>query len=183
MIFFFNISRLETMINMYLKFMGLLDVTVALQTGIHTLISNQKYFQQNPPNVLTKVVLRTLFIAFTHNLSTLRPDCVLFTESLPSDQWSGAERSVRDLQQGDVMLIVGTSATVYPAAALPEYASKRGAHLIDVNLQPTAFNSLENYHFLGGSAATSLPALVKRVKEIRGIADTENTEEIGVTEE
>ncbi len=99
----------------------------------------------------------------------MRPDCVLFTESLPGDQWGGSEKSVRSLQPGDVMIIVGTSANVYPAAHLPQYASSRGAHLIDCNLVPTAFQSLDNYHFLEGPSGVNLPALVKRVKELRGI--------------
>ncbi|CAF1342790.1 unnamed protein product [Adineta steineri] len=99
--------------------------------------------------------------------STLRPDCVLFTESLPRDQWMGAEMATRKLESGDVMIIIGTSAQVYPAAGLPELAARRGATLIDVNLERTNYSKLENYEYLGGTAATTLPALVNRVEQIK----------------
>ena len=99
--------------------------------------------------------------------STLRPDCVLFTESLPENQWAGAERAVRQLESDDVMIIVGTSAQVYPAAGLPRTAALLGATLIDVNLEQTNFANLNNYVFLGGTAATSLPSLVRRVEQLK----------------
>lgn len=98
--------------------------------------------------------------------STLRPDCVLFTESLPSGPWMRAELATRQLGRDDLMIIVGTSAKVYPAASLPELAVGKGATLIDVNLERMNSFALENYEYLGGTAATSLPALVRRVDEI-----------------
>lgn len=100
--------------------------------------------------------------------STLRPDCVLFTEGLPDDQWMGAQQATQRLKPDDVMIIVGTSAQVYPAASLPELASARGATLIDVNLERTNYSSLRNYQYLGGTAASSLPALMNRVEQIKG---------------
>ncbi|UJR12664.1 hypothetical protein I4U23_016838 [Adineta vaga] len=99
--------------------------------------------------------------------STLRPDCVLFTESLPRDQWLGAEMATRRLESGDVMIIVGTSAQVYPAAGLPELAAHNGATLIDINLERTNFSRLNNYEYLGGTAATTLPTLVNRVEQLK----------------
>lgn len=99
--------------------------------------------------------------------STLRPDCVLFTEGLPMDPWMGAQLATQSLGPGDAMIIVGTSAQVYPAAGLPEVASRCGATLIDVNLERTNFASLRNYEYLGGTAATSLPALVDRVMQLK----------------
>jgi NAD-dependent deacetylase len=110
--------------------------------------------------------------------STLRPDCVLFTESLPRDQWINAELATRKLGSGDVMIIVGTSAQVYPAAGLPELATERGATLIDVNLERTNFSSLKNYEYLGGTAATTLPALVKRVQQLKKTANIKPVEDL-----
>ncbi|KAL0480486.1 NAD-dependent protein deacetylase sirtuin [Acrasis kona] len=99
--------------------------------------------------------------------STLRPDCVLFTESLPMDEWMNSEDGVNRLRQGDVLLIVGTSANVYPAAGLPKLAARRGAHLIDVNLEPTPFKQCQNYNFLGKGAGTSLPALLAKLRGLK----------------
>lgn len=98
--------------------------------------------------------------------STLRPDCVLFRESLPTREWVGAELATRRLESGDVMIIVGTSAQVYPAANLLKWADERGATLIDVNLEKMNSSDLINYEYLGGTAATTLPALVNRVEQL-----------------
>jgi NAD-dependent deacetylase len=73
----------------------------------------------------------------------------LFTESLPQD-FSDAHRLVSTMTKNDVMIIVGTSATVYPAASLPEIASRKGAKIFEINLQETSFNNLNNYTFLKG---------------------------------
>jgi len=99
--------------------------------------------------------------------STLRPDAVLFGESLPENQWSSSVGAVQKLRSDDVLIIVGTSAKVYPAAGLPELASRRNAQLIEVNLEPTSFSELKNYNFLKGPSGVILPQLVERVKEIR----------------
>lgn len=109
--------------------------------------------------------------------SKLRPDCVLFTEGIPSKQWIQAELATRELRNGDVMIVVGTSATVYPAASLPEIAAERGATLVDVNLQRMNSPPVRNYEYLGGTAATTLPELVRRVGQIR-MSSTSNVEDL-----
>ena len=58
---------------------------------------------------------------------------------------------------------------MYPAASLPEYAANRGAYLIDVNLEKTSFSSLPNYVLCKGPAGLMLPAVVKRVFEIKNV--------------
>ncbi|KAG4065898.1 hypothetical protein HA402_012576 [Bradysia odoriphaga] len=109
--------------------------------------------------------------------SKLRPDCVLFTEGIPNREWMRAEFATRQLGSGDVMIIVGTSAQVYPAASLPEIAFERGATLIDVNLERMRSAPPRNYEYLGGTAATTLPELVRRVGQIRN-ASVSNVEDI-----
>jgi NAD-dependent deacetylase len=76
------------------------------------------------------------------------------------------------------MIIVGTSAQVYPAAGLPELATQRGATLIDVNLERTNFSNLQNYEYLGGTAATTLPALVQRVEQLKKTANIKPVEDL-----
>jgi NAD-dependent deacetylase len=65
--------------------------------------------------------------------SYLRPDIVLFGESIPLQSRVAAERS---LQACDLFLAVGTSATVYPAAMFVDVAKARGARTVYINLQP-----------------------------------------------
>lgn len=92
-----------------------------------------------------------------------RPACVLFTEGLPSKDWNRAADVIDALQKNDVMIIVGTSSVVYPAASLPSYAKGRGAVLIEVN--PDASTPLKNIVdiHLQGTALEILPQLVNAV--------------------
>jgi NAD-dependent deacetylase len=83
----------------------------------------------------------------------LRPDVVWFGESLPSAvleaAWAAAARC-------RLMLVVGTSAVVYPAAALPLEAERNGARLIEINPAETPL-SAHAHEILRGPAAEVLP--------------------------
>jgi len=67
----------------------------------------------------------------------IKPDIVLFEELLPSDAWNG---SVQAAEQCDLMLALGSSLVVYPAAELPMIAVEHGAGLIIVNLEETPYD-------------------------------------------
>lgn len=67
-----------------------------------------------------------------------KPDITFFGESLPQDAWDEAESLAREC---DLMLVLGTSLTVYPAAALPEVCAWAGGRLILVNDQPTTLDA------------------------------------------
>ena len=85
-----------------------------------------------------------------------RPDVVWFGENLPSEIWRSAERAV---QSCDILLVVGTSALVYPAAGLVPLARSHGAKIIQINTQATAVSGLIDYA-LTGPAGKILPQLV-----------------------
>lgn len=92
-----------------------------------------------------------------------RPAVTLFTEALPQKEWIGANRAIRELGSKDVVLIIGTSSVVYPAASLPGAAKHRGATLIEINPdETTPLSSLVDIHLRGGAAAV-LPELVALV--------------------
>ena len=63
-----------------------------------------------------------------------RPDIVWFGESLPA---AALDAAFDVAQRCDVMLVIGTSALVHPAASLPLLALQRSAHVIEINPQPT----------------------------------------------
>ncbi|HKE42150.1 MAG TPA: NAD-dependent deacylase [Casimicrobiaceae bacterium] len=86
----------------------------------------------------------------------LRPDVVWFDEMLPAATLTRAEAAAREC---DILLVVGTSAEVYPAAALPVYAQQSGATVIEINPNPTALSAAAD-HVLRGAAGALLPALV-----------------------
>jgi NAD-dependent deacetylase len=92
----------------------------------------------------------------------LRPDIVWFHEMLPMDQW---ERSVDAVKASDVLLVVGTSAVVYPAAGLIELARDRGRPVIECNLQSTSASSMADVILLGKSGEL-LPQLLRRLYEM-----------------
>ncbi len=60
----------------------------------------------------------------------LRPDIVFFGEGIPSEAYT---RAVGAAGKCDLMLVVGTSASVAPASELPRIAKRRGAQLLEIN--------------------------------------------------
>ena len=68
----------------------------------------------------------------------LKPDIVFYGEPLPENVLSGA---LTACQNADVILVLGSSLTVYPAASLPEEAYLCGARLAIVNETPTPLDS------------------------------------------
>jgi NAD-dependent deacetylase len=67
----------------------------------------------------------------------LKPTVVLFGEPMPTDAINEAFDLAR---QADVMLVVGSSLVVYPAADVPLVAIRSGARLIVINAEPTPFD-------------------------------------------
>jgi NAD-dependent deacetylase len=65
-----------------------------------------------------------------------RPDIVWFGESLPAALWREAERAAA---RADVILVVGTSAVVYPAAALATRYNAN-AYIAEINPETTAIS-------------------------------------------
>jgi NAD-dependent deacetylase len=86
----------------------------------------------------------------------LRPDVVWFEETLPPDVLAAAEDAAR---RCDLMLVAGTSAEVYPAAALPALAEASGALVVEVNPGATALSHRVDYA-LRAPSGVALPALV-----------------------
>ena len=68
-----------------------------------------------------------------------KPDITFFGESLPEEAFL---RSQELAAKCDVMLVLGTSLTVFPAAGLPRITLQRGGKVFIVNAQPT---SLDEY--------------------------------------
>ena len=85
----------------------------------------------------------------------LKPTVVLFGESMPP----GAVVDAMQLaEEADVMLVVGSSLVVYPAADIPLIAVRMGTPLIIVNAESTPFDSLAEV-VIHGQAGEVLPEL------------------------
>ncbi len=88
--------------------------------------------------------------------ASLRPAVVWFGESLPSDVWDRAQWLCENL---DCLLVIGTSATVYPAAGLIATARECGARIVVVDPNPNAASGVADA-FVQGAAAAVVPALL-----------------------
>lgn len=85
----------------------------------------------------------------------VRPGVVWFGEMLPVAALSAAELLAESC---DVMLVVGTSGAVYPAAGLARHARRAGAQVLIVNPEPSEIDD-EAHLLLRGTAAQLLPLL------------------------
>jgi len=90
----------------------------------------------------------------------MKPDVVLFGELIPPQALLNSQTLA---QTCAVLIIVGTSAQVYPAASLPFTAKQHGAFIVECNLQETDFTHSITDAFLQGPAGETLPKLVERV--------------------
>lgn len=99
--------------------------------------------------------------------SLVRPDVVWFGETLPQPAIERADRAAKEC---DVMLVVGTSGMVYPAALLPQKAKEKGAIVIDVNPFAGAISEVADL-FLEGPSGEVLPILLEEIRHLR--CDTE----------
>ncbi|ABO09379.1 NAD-dependent protein deacetylase [Pyrobaculum calidifontis] len=91
--------------------------------------------------------------------SLLRPDVVWFGEPLPQEAW---EEAVRLMAASDVVIVVGTSGVVYPAAYLPKLAKESGAAVVEINVEESAITPIADV-FIRGKAGEVLPRLAEEV--------------------
>ncbi|MCO6690590.1 SIR2 family NAD-dependent protein deacylase [Pseudomonas asiatica] len=87
----------------------------------------------------------------------LRPGVVWFGENLPEDAWRSAMRLVKSC---DLLISVGTSGVVMPAAGIPRFALAAKATVIHVNLENVRLGGSDEI-MLKGAAGGVLSALVE----------------------
>ncbi|MDO3703165.1 NAD-dependent deacylase [Micromonospora sp. C28SCA-DRY-2] len=92
----------------------------------------------------------------------VRPGVVWFGEALPEAALTAA---VEAAAACDVLLAVGTSGLVYPAAEIPRIAAGSGAAVVQVNPEPTPLDRVCAVN-LRGAAAEVLPSLVGAAWEV-----------------
>lgn len=89
--------------------------------------------------------------------SLLRPHIVWFGESLEVDV---IQSSYQKTENCDLMMVVGTSAVVHPAASLPGMAKNAGAYVIEINAEETPISTQVDDSYIG-KAGDILPLLEK----------------------
>ena len=100
----------------------------------------------------------------------LRPGVVWFGEPLPRETLQAVDDWIDAAPKIDLILVIGTSARVYPAAGYVDVARRHGAKVAVVNMDqndvPLGAGSLrrrENGWFFGGSAGEIVPEILKGV--------------------
>ena len=94
----------------------------------------------------------------------IRPDCVFFGEEIPYDN---IMRSLEIVQSCDIMLVIGTSAVIHPAAMIPENAKQYGAKVIEINPESTPLTGRVSDYILKGPAGEIMDKLIVEIERIR----------------
>ncbi len=88
----------------------------------------------------------------------MKPDIVMFGEMIPE---AALAESQALSEACDAAIIVGTSATVFPAAGIACNAKRCGAYIIECNIEATDYTESITDAFLQGPAGETLPRLVE----------------------
>ena len=90
----------------------------------------------------------------------LRPGVVWFGEAIPQE---ALYRSSEAAERCDVMLCIGTSSRVYPAAGLSRLARQNGAVTVEINPEPTG--GPEFNFVIAGPSGLILPELISSLEQ------------------
>ena len=98
-----------------------------------------------------------------HCFGLLRPNVVWFGEALPVEELIKAV----ELSKGcDVILVVGTSGLVNPAAQLPGIAKQQKAKVVEVNPDATPISTIADYR-LQGKSGEVLPKVIEALETLQ----------------
>ncbi len=114
--------------------------------GLHTLAGNKKVYELHGSvhrNYCTKcgkfygidAIINSNGVPKCECGGIIKPDVVLYEEGLDNDTVNGAVAAIASC---DMLIIAGTSMTVYPAAGLIRYF--RGKYLVEINRDATAID-------------------------------------------
>ena len=90
-----------------------------------------------------------------------KPAGVFFGEPIPMD---AMYRSQEAAQSCDLILVIGTSAVVYPAADIPRVAKQAGAKVIEINPEKTDLTSRFSDFIIQEKAGVAIPQIIAAIK-------------------
>ncbi len=91
----------------------------------------------------------------------MRPDVVMFGEAVQV-----LPESNREAQNSDVVIVLGTSGMVWPAAGVPYEARKTQSRIIEINPTVNAFHEITDV-YVQNLSGEAMPQIVDLVKEFR----------------
>jgi len=95
----------------------------------------------------------------------LKPDVVLFGEMLPQDVLARATQEARSC---DLLIVIGSTLFVYPAAYMPLYAKQSGAKIVIINLGPTEQDDIADVR-IDAPAGETMSQIMNKLKDIMAL--------------
>ncbi len=92
----------------------------------------------------------------------LKPDVVLFGEALPQHTLM---RASQEAQACDLLIVIGSSLVVYPAAYMPLYAKRSGAGIVIINNEPTEQDDMADV-LINAPAGETMTKIIIKLKKI-----------------
>ena len=96
-----------------------------------------------------------------------RPDCIFFGEMIPPHHLARSRQMASDC---DVMLVIGTSAMVMPAALIPGIAKEAGAKVIEINPEKTPLSEKTSDYIIMGKAGEVMSRIVAELESLLKLA-------------
>ncbi|MHA1820898.1 MAG: SIR2 family NAD-dependent protein deacylase [Promethearchaeota archaeon] len=90
----------------------------------------------------------------------LKPDFVFFGEPIPGDAY---EASLKYMNETDLIIMVGTTGVIMPAALMPILGKRSGAKIIEINITPSQYTDEITDIFLEGKATVIADLLMKEL--------------------
>ncbi len=158
-----------------LETMGLLKSLITQNIdNLHIEAGNKNVLEIHGNKLKLRCVrCNTRFLKAGFNLSTLPPKCpkcggivkddvVMFGEPIPRDVLVACQV---EAERSDCIIVVGTSAVVYPAASLPLIVNDRGGVIIEINPLESDLSSICDI-VVKASSGEAIPALVEALKRL-----------------
>ena len=92
----------------------------------------------------------------------LRPDAVFFGEIIPPEAMRRSRQAAADC---DLMLVVGTSAVVQPAALMPVFAKEAGAKIVEINPEKTPLTGQISDYLIRGNAGEVMNRILQQLEK------------------
>lgn len=113
-------------------------------------------------NIFEKKVLSKLPPVCSKCGDILKPDIVFFSENISRKI---LQKIADFLPRTELVLVIGTSAEVYPASLIPVEAKRAGARIVEINLRETTLTNQISDVFIRGKAEFVLPDVLRKLKK------------------
>ena len=110
---------------------------------------NEKILEKNPPKCKCGGVLK--------------PNIVFFEEIIPEEVLSAVAEEV---SMAELLMVIGTTAEIYPAAQIPYEVKRKGGNIIEINPNPSAITETLTDIFIQAKATEALSEIGKKLKII-----------------